>query len=94
MNADTFITHETLTQAWANWLQHHHGLQCEEVEERFFTYCHSLEQSFIDDPLDWENDNDQYHVAADTAHRINLLAGPHFNTVISAYYAKHPWGQP
>lgn len=88
----TYITHETLNQAWNNWLHFHRGIHCEETELRFYTYCHSLEQSFVDDALNWDDDDLwTHHVAASTAYRVNLLAGPNFNMIIRAYYVNHPW---
>ena len=95
---DSYVTVTEIEQAWNNWLYFHKGVHCEEVEERFFTYCHSLEQSFVDDLLDWRSDHDderaygdQRHVAASTTQRIKLAASPHFNTILNAYYVKHPW---
>ena len=95
---DSSVTISEIEQAWENWLTFHRGIDCEETEERFFAYCHSYEQSFVDDLLDWESysfDEHKYgdirHVAASTADRIKLAASPHFNTILNAYYAKHPW---
>jgi hypothetical protein len=95
---DDYITVGEISQAWENWLTFHKGIHCEETEERFFTYCHSIEQSFVDDLLDWSvvdderpEDGDKRHVAANTASRIRLAASHHFNAILNAYYIKHPW---
>lgn len=95
---DSTVTITEITQAWDNWLTFHRGINCEETMERFFTYCHSVPQSFVDDLLDWEAGcvdercyDDTRHVASSTAQRVKMLAGPYFNAVVSAYYAKHPW---
>lgn len=95
---DNTITVAEIRQAWGNWLTYHRGIHCEETEERFFTYCHNLEQSFVDDLLDWTADHDdereygdRRQVATSTANRIRLAASHHFNTVLNAYYIKHPW---
>lgn len=87
----SYITNSELRKAWKNWLYFHRGIHCEETEERFFKYCHTVEQSFIDDMLNWDDGKATYHVAQDTAQRVVKAAGPYFNTIFSAYYAKHPW---
>lgn len=94
MEKTVHITINELRTAFENWLDFHYGLHCEEVEERFFKYCHSLAQSQIDDSLDWDNGRETYQVSADTAHNVKLLNSPHHHAVIKAYYAKHPWKQP
>jgi len=95
---DSTVTITEVAQAWDNWLTFHHGISCDKTEEQFFSYCHSLEQSFIDDLLDWGSysfDDQRFgetrHVAASTAHRIKMMAGPHYHTIANAYYANHPW---
>lgn len=87
----TFVTNEQLYQAEKNWHEAHFGLRCEEVMERFFSYLHSLEQSAEEDMLCHENGAEKYHVSASTAKRIKQLAGPHFHTMVKAYYVNHPW---
>lgn len=82
------IDNQTLQQAEDNWYQVHFNIRCDETMDRYFNYCHSLEQSFIDDQLLPENDEEYYYVAPDTAHRIKLLAGPNAETVVKAWYAK------
>jgi hypothetical protein len=91
MEKEAFLTIEELNHAWKNWLCFHRGLYCEETETRFFDYCHSHEQSFIDDPLDWDSDVEKFHVARDTAHRVKLAASTNWHAVFKAYYVKHPW---
>lgn len=95
---DATVTRAEIEQAWNNWLSFHHGLNCDETQLRFFNYCHSLEQDHVDDLLDWGSEHDDVRhygdprqVAASTAQRIKLLAGPYFNAIISLYYAKFPW---
>lgn len=87
---EVYITSAELEKAWDNWLYFHRGLHCEETEERFFTYCHSTEQSFVDDMLLLEDPENKF-VCAETAQKVRQCASPHFNTVLAAYYAKHPW---
>lgn len=91
MEKTAYVTNLELRTAWQNWLYFHKGLHCEEVEIRFFNYCHTVKQSFIDDSLDWDNDGDRYHVAVDTAQRIKQLAGSYSETICKAYYIKNPW---
>lgn len=94
MEKDTKITHEELRLAWRNWLYFHRGIDCDETEERFYAYCHSLEQSFVDDILDWDEHTDQpIIVAADTARNIRQCASIHFDAILNAYYVTHPWKQ-
>jgi len=95
---DAYVHVSEIEKAYDNWLYFHRGIQCEETEARFFTYCHTVEQSFVDDLLDWGSysfDDQRFgenrHVASSTAQRIKMVAGPHWNTVLNAYYAKHPW---
>lgn len=90
---EAYITIEELKQAWKNWIYFHKGIECEEVETRFYMYCHTLEQSFIDDLLDWDANNDvkKMHVAKGTANRIKSAASTHFNTILNAYYIRNPW---
>ena len=88
---EEYITNQELTQAWENWLHFHRGIHCEETEERFFAYCRSLEQNWIDAPLDWSNGEETYHVARSTAQRIKKLLSPNYNTWLEAYYINHPW---
>lgn len=87
----TDITNEELTQAWENWLYFHRGIHCEEVEGRFFTYCHNLDQSWVEACLDWGNGQDTYHVSIGTAERIRKCASSNFNALLEAYYINHPW---
>jgi len=88
---EAYITSEEVTKAHDNWVYFHKGLICDESEERFFTYCHSQAQSFVDDVLDWDNGEETYHVAGSTAQRIKQLGSPHFHAILEAWYAKHPW---
>lgn len=88
---DTILTNKDLSKAWYNWVEAHYGLVCDEVHTRFFTYCHSLEQSHADDLLDWDAGKNKFNVASDTAHRVRQLASTHYKTVVAAHYAKHPW---
>lgn len=88
---DDQVTYEEFNRAEENWYEGHYGLRCEEAETRFFTYCHSLEQSFVDNVLGGDGDDGVYKVAASTAQRIRLLASPNFKTIIEAYYKRHPW---
>lgn len=87
----TTVTNHEVWEAWQHWLHFHRGINCSETEERFFAYCHTFEQSFADDPLDWDSDQLTFKVCDDTAKRVKQAAGPHFNTIFEAYYAKHPW---
>jgi hypothetical protein len=87
---DDSVSAEECLQAEDNWYQAHYGIRCEETMERFFKYCHSLEQSRVDDQLLAEDPSIK-RVASSTANRIRLLASPHFKTVVNAYYAKYPW---
>lgn len=86
------IDNETLRKAEENWYKVHFGIRCEETMERYFNYCHSHEQSFIDDELTPEDDSLFYYVAPETANRIKLLASPNAETVVRAYYAKYGYG--
>ena len=95
---EAYVHVNEIERAWHNWMTAHYGIHCEETEERFFSYCHSVEQSRVDDLLDWGSfsfDDQKFgetrHVAASTANRIKMMAGPHFQTIVSVYYAKHPW---
>lgn len=84
------IDNATLQRAEENWYRAHYHVRCEEVMNRYFAYCHSVDQSFIDDMLTSEDDSDFYYVAPETADRIKMLASPHYETIVRAYYAKNP----
>lgn len=83
---------ELLRQAWQNWLEFHYGLDCEELETRFFDYVHPLmADSYTDDPLDWDSDDLEFNVLPQTRDRVVALAGPHHYAVIKMHYANNPW---
>lgn len=84
---ESYVTSEEVMRAEENWIYFHRGINSDEVQNRFFTYCHSFEQSFEDDLLSGEG---PMHVARDTAQRIIQAAGPHFNAIFEAYYQNHP----
>jgi len=92
---EAYVHVNEIEQAWRNWMTAHYGIHCEETEERFFSYCHSVEQSFVDDLLDWQSysfDDQRFgenrHVAASTAKRIKMMASQHFHAIVKMYYAR------
>jgi len=88
------LNYKVLRQAWKNWLNFHHGLHCEELETRFFNYIHpDFEESFTDDALNWDADEEEYNVLPQTRNRLVALAGQHHYAIIKMYYANNPWKQ-
>ena len=87
----THVTNDELRKAEANWIEWHRGVMCQEVYERYFNFLHSKEQGYVDDLLIPESKSERYHVCASTAEKVKMLAGPHYNAIITAYFVKNPW---
>jgi hypothetical protein len=79
-----------IERAWINWLGFHYGLDCDDLMQRFCDYIDKGDiNPEIIDP--WNGDGEFVNMLPEIAERINRLCGPHFHTIIKAWYVNNPW---
>lgn len=81
---------EVLNKAWLNWLDFHHGIDCEETMERF---CEFIDPGDTNEQsLDyWDNDGEEYEVTSEIAHRLRLASSMDHHAIFKAHYVRNPW---
>lgn len=85
------VTNAQLRKAYINFYEFHHRLDCEELENRFSNYLHSLEDSHHedDDLCWWDNEDTEYYVLPATRDKIIQAAGPYSNAIFKIWYATY-----
>jgi hypothetical protein len=79
-------------KAWENWLEFHYGLDCDELMERFENFVNRGGKNPTSiDPWSLDCDDEIIEVLPSVAKSINMLVGPHYPTLIKAWYVRNPW---
>lgn len=86
------VEDEIYSKAWGNWVDFHYRLECDQLMERFCNFVDPGDKNpYVLDYWGCADQDEPQEALPEIARRLQLLAGPHYHTVIKAYYARHPW---